>query len=240
MGAPPGWYLDPDGSGHLRYFDGQDWTEHRAPSTPPAQWSPPPWPPSYATPPAGSYPGGGAWGPVAWKGAQLGRPAQGPGALASQGRRLGARALDGLVLLPVVAVAVVIGVALAWDHAAPAIRASQDQDQGQNAPVPVHALLWIYGTFFAIIIVVGLVQVAYETVATARYGRTLGKMWLHIRPIRTDGQPVGWARSFVRVLVYWIFSFLGWIGLIDTLWCLWDNNQQCLHDKVADTIVVYD
>src|SRR5580700_7597394 len=76
MGAAAGWYPDPDGSGGQRYFDGRDWTGHRAP--PPVYWGPPPW-----------------------KGALLGRPALGPGALADPGRRLGARALDGAVLLPV-------------------------------------------------------------------------------------------------------------------------------------------
>lgn len=27
--SPAGWYLDPDGSGGQRYFDGANWTEHR-------------------------------------------------------------------------------------------------------------------------------------------------------------------------------------------------------------------
>src|ERR1700728_2068787 len=30
------------------------------------------------------------------------------------------------------------------------------------------------------------------------------------------------------------------IGLVDPLWCLWDENRQCLHDKVSDTIVIND
>ena len=39
MTTPAGWYPDPDGSGGRRYFDGESWTEHRAPvveSPPPA------------------------------------------------------------------------------------------------------------------------------------------------------------------------------------------------------------
>jgi len=30
------------------------------------------------------------------------------------------------------------------------------------------------------------------------------------------------------------------IGLLDPLWCLWDQNQQCVHDLAASTIVVQD
>jgi hypothetical protein len=26
--------------------------------------------------------------------------------------------------------------------------------------------------------------------------------------------------------------------LLDVLWCLWDEERQCLHDKVASTVVV--
>ena len=33
MTTPAGWYPDPDGSGGQRYFDGQSWTDHRAPAT---------------------------------------------------------------------------------------------------------------------------------------------------------------------------------------------------------------
>ncbi|MEE9242707.1 MAG: DUF4352 domain-containing protein [Mycobacterium sp.] len=46
---PRGWYSAPDGSGGQRYWDGQAWTEHRAP----APSAPPPTPP---TPPAPSPP----------------------------------------------------------------------------------------------------------------------------------------------------------------------------------------
>ena len=33
-GVPPGWYDDATGSGAVRWWDGQRWTEHRAPGSP--------------------------------------------------------------------------------------------------------------------------------------------------------------------------------------------------------------
>ena len=102
MTAPAGWYPDPDGSGGQRYFDGGNWTGHRWP--PPPDWAP-----------VGGY----QWGGPPWKGAELGRPAGGPGALADPGRRLGARFLDGLVMMPVLAALVAVAVAVVAPHAGP-------------------------------------------------------------------------------------------------------------------------
>ena len=34
-GPPAGWYVDPDGSGWQRYWDGEHWTTHRRPKRPP-------------------------------------------------------------------------------------------------------------------------------------------------------------------------------------------------------------
>ena len=195
------------------------WTEHRAPSF---------------APQAASY----LWpGRPLWKGAQYGRPPHGPGALANQGRRLGARLLDALVLLPVFLGLAAIAIAIVAPHAGPIFPKT---NPGYDAPVQTPGFVWIYLAVIATFLVAGFVMVVYETIATARYGRTLGKAWLHIRPIRTDGSPLGWGRSFGRVGLYWLSGFLSWIGALDALWCLWDANQQCLHDKAVDTLVIND
>jgi uncharacterized RDD family membrane protein YckC len=93
---------------------------------------------------------------------------------------------------------------------------------------------------FASALVTGLVLLAYETVAVAKYGHTLGMAWLHIRPVRISGAGLSWGRSFGRAAIYWLSGFVGWIGLLDPLWCLWDDRRQCLHDKVVDSIVIND
>jgi uncharacterized RDD family membrane protein YckC len=223
--APAGWYPDPDGSGGQRYWTGSVWTEHRLPPPPPQYY-----PPQYH--PYGSF------GPPSWKGAQIGRPAEGPGALAHPGRRLGARALDWLLLLPVFVVLLVIALLIAAPHFGPIFPTFNANDS--NTQVATPGILWVYLTVAACAFATGLAMVAYETVATAKFGRTLGKAWLHIRPVRIDGATLGWGRSFGRAAIGWVAAFLGWIGLLDPLWCLWDDKRQCVHDKVADSIVIND
>jgi len=109
-----------------------------------------------------------------------------------------------------------------------------------TAPEPTPGFVWIYLAIFACGVVTGICMIVYETVATVRYGRTLGKAWLHIRPVRVDGATLGWGRALGRVAIYWVSGFGNWLGLLDPLWCLWDDKQQCLHDKVADSIVIND
>jgi uncharacterized RDD family membrane protein YckC len=219
--APADWYADPEGTGGLRYWDGLAWTAHRAP---------PPPPPQYFVPQQ--------WGGPPWKGAQLGRPQVGPGALADPGRRLAARLLDALVLLPVFALFLTVTLVIAAPHFGPIFPNIENNDS--NASLPTPGFIWIYLAVFGCLLATGIVMVAYETIATARYGRTLGKAWLHIRPLRCDGTPLPWPRAMGRVAIYWVSGFASWLGLLDPLWCLWDGTRQCLHDKVADSIVVND
>jgi hypothetical protein len=51
--TPAGWYPDPDGSGGQRYFDGQSWTDQRAPAAPPAAMEAPPLDAAQAAPKSG-------------------------------------------------------------------------------------------------------------------------------------------------------------------------------------------
>jgi uncharacterized RDD family membrane protein YckC len=207
----------------MRYFDGAAWTPHTAP---PAQWYPP-GPHGYLLPAA-----------PPWKGAQLGRPSSGPSALANPGRRLAARLLDALIMLPVLGVLLAIAISLVAPRAGPMFPRISDNP---GATVPFPGIFWIELTVFGCIVATGFMMVAYETIMTARYGRTLGKAWLGIRPVRIRGGELGWGRALGRASIYWLaLLILNWVGLLDDLWCLWDANQQCLHDKVVDSIVIND
>lgn len=238
--APAAWYADPSGSGGQRYWDGAGWTDHLVgpPQSPAPGFRPPI---AYGYPPApwpsGPYGYGPSYQPP-WKGAQYGRPPEGPGALANPGRRLVARFLDGLVILPVFVVLGGIAIALVAPHIGPWFPKVDTADP--NATTPTPGFVWIYLVIICVGLFTGVLFVAYETIATARFGRTLGKAWMGIRPVRIDGAPMGWGRSLGRVALYWLSGFLSYIGLLDPLWCLWDGGRQCLHDKAVGTIVVND
>ena len=185
---------------------------------------------------------GSQWTPVGvpgWKGARYGRPASGSGSLANPGRRLGARLLDGLVLLPVSALIIVAIVVFVAPHVGPVFPAAKTaSDAGTSSRTP--GFVWLELAIFAGIFVLNLVQAVYETVAVARYGRTLGKAWLGIRIVRTDGSPLDWGRAAGRTGLYFVMGWIGVVGLVNELWCLWDEDRQCLHDKAVGTLVVND
>ncbi|MGZ6662301.1 MAG: RDD family protein, partial [Solirubrobacteraceae bacterium] len=61
----------------------------------------------------------------------------------------------------------------------------------------------------------GLLFLVYEAVATGRFGRTLGKRWMHIRPVTVEGNPLGWGRSFGRAATDTVAGYLSWFGIID-------------------------
>ena len=210
VGAAPPGWYPDPNGGGQRYFDGTAWTGYTAPWAPQAQ---------------------------PWKGATYGRPAYGPGSLTDPGRRLGARVLDGLVFLPVT-------IAVRRDRSrvgcaprrsdVPEIESRSEcrcPDAGIHLAVP---RLFRGG---------GRAERTLRSLRNRRdraYGRTLGKRWLKIRPVMLDGQALGWGRSFGRAAAEWFASALGWIGLVNYLWCLWDANTQCVHDKVAGTLVIND
>jgi uncharacterized RDD family membrane protein YckC len=105
---------------------------------------------------------------------------------------------------------------------------------------PTPGFPWIYLAAIAASFVSGILFVVYETVATKRSGRTLGKRWMGIRPVTLEGAPLGWGRSLGRAAAYWFAGCLGWIGRVDNSWCLWDADSQRAHDKIVSTLVVRD
>jgi len=85
---------------------------------------------------------------------------------------------------------------------------------------------------------------AVTTVLVARNGQTVGKKLLHIKVVRSDGSPAGLGRIFwLRNVVNMVPSMLPFVGIAYTLLDLlliYGVRQQCLHDLIADTIVVRD
>jgi uncharacterized RDD family membrane protein YckC len=85
-----------------------------------------------------------------------------------------------------------------------------------------------------------LATFCYEVLYQSRTGQTVGKRVMKIRVERVDGEPLTVAAALRRWLVQdpvaLVVPFFGWL---DGLWQLWDKPfRQCLHDKVAKTVVV--
>src|SRR5580704_1868101 len=176
-GAAPNWYPDPSGSGGVRWWDGDRWTEHIA--------APPVLVPM----------------PLPWKGYQIGRPPAGPGSLADPGIRLAAWLIDAAIFLVVFAVMLTVVLLIATPHFGPIL--PKTPANNTNAQVPLPGFFWIYLTVFGCALTTSILMVAYQTVATAVYGRSLGKKLLHIRPVRAlDLQPIGWGRAFGRSAIF--------------------------------------
>lgn len=76
---------------------------------------------------------------------------------------------------------------------------------------------------------------AYDTVFTAWFGGTPGKLLLGMRVTRPDGGPVGWRRALCRSLAEWLSRLTLGLGYAAALI---DPERCTLHDVLCDTVVV--
>lgn len=161
--------------------------------------------------------------------------------LAGWWHRVGARIIDGLIMLPVTAV---VGFVFMGDFFTEYMNWAMSQTD-PLAPVPAELARDLM-VFTGLLALTGLI---YEVVLTTLAGGTLGKLATGLR-IRLRDEPgkIGWVPSLLRALVYQgpnlvsglsqMLSFLGLFSLVNVLWPLWDSKRQALHDKVAKTNVV--
>ncbi|MFD0691435.1 RDD family protein [Actinomadura fibrosa] len=149
--------------------------------------------------------------------------------LAHPGRRLAARLIDTLTLIAMTVTPLLIVIPLA----AP----------GGGSKVPPAAVAAAAITAFALFYL-------YEAVQLAIWGRTLGMCLLKMRVASATApeDPLTPSRAFGRAASYPVFftvigtlPLLGLISLANSLWLLWDRPlRQCLHDKMAGTLVLND
>lgn len=143
-------------------------------------------------------------------------PAEQPvNTLATVGRRVAARLLDGVVLLPVWTVLLLaFGVG--------------SSDGVLDIPRGAFNLFW-------------LVAVAYEIGMVALRGQTVGKRWLGIKVVdATTGAVPNLdqaARRAAPTLIQ-IIPFIGAFAVALYLPLLWRPRRQGLHDRLAATVVV--
>lgn len=74
-------------------------------------------------------------------------------------------------------------------------------------------------------------------ILSVRYSGTPGNLLLNCQIVDADsGNPITFKQSLHRSIgLFWTLASFG-LGL---LWILFDKNNQALHDKIANTIVVY-
>ena len=80
-----------------------------------------------------------------------------------------------------------------------------------------------------------IVQIAYYTVAIGKWGRTVGKLALSLKVLKSDGSRVSYWRAFGRSLAYGLNGFTFGIGF---LVIAFTQKKRGLHDYIADTIVI--
>lgn len=142
---------------------------------------------------------------------------------AGRGKRLGAALLDGVV-------------SLIW--LAPVIWAGYmalDVRKGIKPAGPMVALMLLGLALMITIIVVNCLMLH-------RSGQTIGKRAVDIAVVRTDGSRIGLGRYiFLRVVPVLILGMIPFVGkainLIDPM-MIFGKDKRCLHDLIADTIVV--
>lgn len=145
----------------------------------------------------------------------------GPGELAERASRLGAVIVDTLILLVVYLPAMIIG----FRHF--------DPQRGLRNFVNGGAL--VSGCMLLVLVVITCILVAQN-------GQTIGKRLIGIKVVRSNGDKASFWRIFLlRNVVNAIPSLIPFVsyvyGLVDSLF-IFSESRQCLHDKIADTIVV--
>ena len=138
---------------------------------------------------------------------------------ADRATRLGAAVLDGLIGGAMVYAPLVLSTSLGQTAGA----------ANGNAIVAVGGVLTL----------VGLAAWCWLTIRFAiRNGQSIAKKIVGIKVVRTDGSPISLGRLFwLRNVVNGLISIVPIYGFIEVLF-IFGESRQCLHDKIADTIVV--
>jgi len=148
--------------------------------------------------------------------------------LANRLTRLGASILDGLIQLVVIIpiFAILASFTIGFDL------------EAINIFIAGNLLLWT-----VLVLVVSItVFLAINFRLLRNNGQTVGKRICNIKIVRSDGSPADVQRIVIfRYLPIWIVSQIPVIGnvlvLVDPLF-IFRESRKCLHDDIADTIVI--
>jgi uncharacterized RDD family membrane protein YckC len=136
--------------------------------------------------------------------------------------RLGANILDGIILIAMVYLPLMVTAGIGADAAA---------GNGSNPAL-------IAG---GIVTLIGLIAWCWLTIKyVARNGQSIAKKLMHMKVVRRDGSRASLSRIFwLRNVVNGLLGIIPIYAIIEVLF-IFGESEQCLHDKIADTIVVMD
>ena len=142
---------------------------------------------------------------------------------AGRGTRLVAVILDGIIFSAMVYIPMVIGVGM---NGHPVL-----SNGHFNPMVLVGAGTWLP--------TIGFIVWCWLTILfVARNGQSIGKKLLGIKVVRSDGSRASLGRIFLlRNFVNTLLAVVPFYGLVDAL-LIFGEARQCVHDKIADTIVI--
>jgi uncharacterized RDD family membrane protein YckC len=158
-----------------------------------------------------------------------------PGSLAERGARLLAASIDELILLGI-ALPMVFG---AIPTIITLVSGGTDPELIDTGDI-LRAIVGGPGTIVTVIALIAWCVITAWLVAAN--GQSIGKRIVGIKVVRTDGSRASFARIFLlRNVVNALPNLLPYVGwlyqLVDPL-LIYQESRQCLHDRIADTIVI--
>ena len=147
--------------------------------------------------------------------------------LAGRGVRLGAYLIDVLIICAIVYTPMII---------------TGDMSAAMAETIRTGDSLAFYGGFASTGGIIGTIGFIIWAVITFRLvqknGQTIAKKMLGIKVVRSDGTRASVARIFwLRNVVNTLLGLVPFYVIVDSLF-IFGERRQCLHDKIADTIVV--
>jgi uncharacterized RDD family membrane protein YckC len=153
-------------------------------------------------------------------------------ALADRGVRLGAALLDGIIFGLIVYLPLIV--VLMSTMGASVARFGPGMGPWQLLAASSSALIAGF---------VGFIAWSWITIVlVSRNGQTIAKRMLGIKVVRKDGSRASlgrifWLRNFVNALFSMVPALGAVYGLVDAL-MIFGDSRQCIHDRLADTIVI--
>ena len=150
---------------------------------------------------------------------------EGPGELAERSSRFGAFLLDALILF-IVELPAIIGV---FGHLKPGMSQIDMLKAFNSGGLPYTGVLFLVWAVITFMLV-------------RRNGQTIGKRAVGIKVVRSDGSKASvarifWLRNVVNAVPSLIPIVKYFYSLVDYL-MIFGEGRRCLHDRIADTIVV--